>query len=225
MKRDDYLKFLEIAEKELEYPYFVQYYKTEKKYDRGHAQIRNSETTAIIKDDKNKQFNKGIFIDIFPLDNVPDNKILKNWFIFKIRIQKIILNTYYICEYKNKFVLGLLKGFAKIYWKIFDFQKSIEKYEKSIQKYNNRKTKQCGALGFRPTEFKYDNSWFDELIEVDFEYLKLNVSSKYDEHLTIQYGDYMKIPENKNGTFHGSVFFDTEKSYKEYENKIDEIFK
>ena len=35
----------------------------------------------------------------------------------------------------------------------------------------------------------------------------------------------MKLPENKNGSAHGSVFFDTEKSYKEYENRIEEIVK
>ena len=78
MKREDYSKFLTIAEKELSYPYFVQYSKTEKMYTRGHAQIRNSETTAILKVETTSygknNYNKGIFVDIFPLDNVPDNR-------------------------------------------------------------------------------------------------------------------------------------------------------
>lgn len=223
MKREEYLKFLESAQKELTEPYFVQYYKTEPKYDKGHAQIRNSETTAIIKEDKNNKFNKGIFVDIFPLDNIPDNKIERKWFIFKTRLHRVILYTYYINDYKNKFVLSLVKAFAKVYWKIFDFQKSINKFERNIQKYNNRETKQCGALGFRPNEFKYDNSWFESTIKLDFQYLKLNASPNYHESLTRQYGDYMKIPKNNSGTIHGKVFFDTEKSYKEYENKIDKI--
>ena len=124
MKREDYNRFLEIAEKSIKYPYFLQCYKTEKNYMRGHAQIRNSETTAIIRGD---------------------------------------------------------------------------------------------------TKFK--NSWFEGEVEVDFEYLKLKAPRGYHEFLTSQYGDYMKLPENKNGSAHGSVFFDTEKSYKEYENRIEEIVK
>ena len=41
---------------------------------RGHAQLRNSETTGILKNELalNIGINQGIFIDIFPLDEIPD---------------------------------------------------------------------------------------------------------------------------------------------------------
>ena len=64
MKRKEYNNFLNIAEKEFKYPYFIQYYKTEKNYIRGHAQIRNSETTAILENE-NDCFNKEIFNEAF----------------------------------------------------------------------------------------------------------------------------------------------------------------
>ena len=61
MPRKDYENFLQLAQEQFEFPFFVQYYKTENYYPRGHAQIRNSNTTAIIQGDEYNNFNKGIF--------------------------------------------------------------------------------------------------------------------------------------------------------------------
>jgi phosphorylcholine metabolism protein LicD len=44
---------------------------------RGHAQLRNSQTTGILNVEREKcKFNQGIFIDIFPLDRVVDDNFL-----------------------------------------------------------------------------------------------------------------------------------------------------
>ncbi len=226
MKRDEYNKFINIAEKELKYPYFMQCYKTEKEYVRGHMQIRNSETTAIIQGDIYNKYNKGIFIDIFPLDNIPDNKWKKKIFMKEIKLKKEFLRYKHHndenIQYTN-FRGKLKKQIFKFVGTFCNFQKVINKFEKRCQKYNKIKTVQCGAIAFRPEEFKYDNSWFDESVEVKFEYFELPIPKGYNELLTRQYGDYMEIPENKNGSLHGNVFFDTEKSYKTYEKNIDEI--
>lgn len=213
MKRKEYNNFLNIAEKEFKYPYFIQYYKTEKNYIRGHAQIRNSETTAILENE-NDCFNKGIFVDIFPLDNVPDNNLIKNIFLKNIILKKRIIM---IKKSKsNKNLKDMIKGIIK---RRFNLEKLIYKYEKYIQKYNNKKTKQSGAIGYLPYEFKYDNSWFENYIELPFEYLNVKCIKDYDKLLTRQYGNYMEIPKDKNGNKHGNILFDTEKSYKEYEKE------
>ena len=76
MMRDEYDKFCKIAPNEFKHPYFFQTEYTEPGSLRCHAQLRNSETTAIIKYEQNCSctFNQGIFIDIFPLDAVPDEE-------------------------------------------------------------------------------------------------------------------------------------------------------
>ncbi len=215
MKREEYDKFLKLAQEKLEYPYFVQYYKTEKLYNRGHAQIRNSETTAILKCETTMEgrnnFNKGIFVDIFPLDNVPDNEKERKRFINKVSFKRKFITL----TVNNK---NLLKRTLKnIILVIYNKEKQIEKFERYVLKYNTTKTKQCGAIAFFPKEFKYENKWFEEYIKIPFEYLEVSCTKDYDELLRRQYGDYMKIPEDKNGSKHGGVIFDTQKSYKEYE--------
>lgn len=222
MPRKDYEKFLKIAQKQFEFPFFVQYYKTENYYPRGHAQIRNSNTTAIIQGDKYNNFNKGIFIDIFPLDNIPDNESERKKFIKKLLKLKKKLGLFYGIESNSKIKYYVKKIVRKIKYTFIDYNKEIEKFEKMLKKYNNIETKQCGALGFRPDEFKYETQWFKNTTEVPFEDIKVKIISNYDKALKRQYNDYMKIPENKNGTVHGEIIFDTKKSYKNY-NKGEKI--
>ncbi|MDR2410347.1 MAG: LicD family protein, partial [Bacteroidales bacterium] len=73
MLREDYDKLVKIGPKEFKHPYFFQTPYTDKYYYQGHAKIRNSNTTGISRHEFNKKFNRGIFIDIFPLDNIPDH--------------------------------------------------------------------------------------------------------------------------------------------------------
>ncbi len=75
MPRADYDRMCqEIGNQGLEAPYFLQSAYTDVDYHRGHAQFRRSDTAAIRPSDCFQPFNQGIFIDIFPLDAVPDDQ-------------------------------------------------------------------------------------------------------------------------------------------------------
>ena len=78
MMRDQYEELIAIAPHEFKYPYFFQTEYTDPSSLRGHAQLRNSQTTGILRSETKgiHSFNQGIFIDIFPLDAVPDNEEL-----------------------------------------------------------------------------------------------------------------------------------------------------
>ncbi len=93
MPRDDYNKLLEIAKYEFTDPIFFQTTYTEQNYVRPHAQIRNSNTTAIVSHEKGLYFNQGIFIDIFPLDSVPTNKIKRYFHSNILKLLSIILKA------------------------------------------------------------------------------------------------------------------------------------
>lgn len=75
MPRADYKKFLNIASKELQPPFYLQTAGSDKEFYCGFSRIRNAETTALIHNQwtaKSKAIN-GIFLDIFPFDCVPDS--------------------------------------------------------------------------------------------------------------------------------------------------------
>ena len=74
MLRKDYDKLCKIANKEFQYPYFFQTNYTDPGTLRGHAQLRNSNTTSFLQNEGSEySFNQGIFIDIFPMDFLLQN--------------------------------------------------------------------------------------------------------------------------------------------------------
>ena len=99
----------------------------------------------------------------------------------------------------------------------------------SIKSNKNVETKYSEMLILELGKFEYDNNWFKEETKINFEYLKLPTIKKYDEYLEKQYGkDYMEIPKNRPSSMHGRTYFNTNKSYKEYNKEemlkiIDEL--
>ena len=74
MRRADYEKFLKVCEEQLDHnKYFLQTEDTEKNYAFYFAKIQLKGTSIIEDFSKNVQIEHGIFVDIFPYDNIPDN--------------------------------------------------------------------------------------------------------------------------------------------------------
>jgi len=232
MPRADYKKFEEIAGKEFCYPYFWQTEETESGTMRGHGQLRNSETTAILTLEKGKniQFNQGIFIDIIPFDNIPDsegemlkqyNKIVKlkkkARFYADMSIHFSPEYKYSKNEIKNLLKKKVLHPIISTYCNWFNYQKVYGQFEKLCEKYNCITTRRiadlCLPVGIERMQRKSTD--FDNLEYADFEFLKIPIYKNWKENLTISYGeDFMVF--KKGGTEHGGLIFDTNKSYMTY---------
>lgn len=237
MLRKDFEKLNEVAPAEFKKPYFWQTEETDKGSARGHAQLRNSDTTGIIKNEyehqRNNNFNQGIFIDIFPFDTVIDSeeklaeqdlKRMKlhtkyretldsdDFFCFKPWIDESGKRHFNLKKVLRHFKHKLLKdSYVPIY---NQFINEITKYDTiDDSKYV---ADLCMPLSLnRIRRFRSD---FDNLKEVDFEFLKIPVFVNYDRNLRMLYGnDYMK-PVNTNSE-HGGLILDTDKSYKWYLEK------
>lgn len=209
MMREDYEKLCSIAQKEFSHPYFFQTEDTDKGSLRGHAQLRNSETTGILESEKNKKlkFNQGIFIDIFPLDSVIDNKFL----FFLQGVTAVFfrkLSSLYGKLIQRKNILHLKQIPKNPFFPIFI---------KICKQYNHIKnTKMLSTLSFiffKKNHQKFASDFKDGVM-LDFEYMKIPVVKEYGRALTQEFGNWREF---KIGTSnHKGVFFDTEKSYKHY---------
>lgn len=78
MPRPDYEKFIEICKTELNQPLKLVYYKNQDKTDRFSyfVQIQNTDT-KIIQHIAKEEYQTHVWIDIFPLDGMPGNPILR----------------------------------------------------------------------------------------------------------------------------------------------------
>ena len=173
MVRSEYEKLCEIAPGKFRHPYFFQTEETDKGSARGHAQLRNSETTAILayEADAHLKINQGIFLDIFPLDNVNDNKELfdkQRKIGNRLRRKYVILSNRFhplnpsfkdrMVACRNTLLSSLFKNRYLKYYYAFD---SI------CRKYNDIKTKYVAmiCLGFDNRAFRL-RSDFDESVSL-----------------------------------------------------------
>ena len=227
MFREDYEKLCKVADEEFRYPYFFQTEYTDPGSLRGHAQLRNSETTAILKNEEGiVKFNQGIFIDIFPLDVVIDDeeKFEKQYHNAR-RYKKLAklfskLSTRYVPTKNNhtkrvfKHMLYLMTQGIICRFKLEE--RSYHKFEQECQKYNDVLTERVSTLSFQfanRQHFKYRKD-FENIINLPFEFIEIPVGEDYDHALQQRYGEYKTIV--KGASCHGAVIFDTESSYMKY---------
>lgn len=226
MFRKDYEKLCEIGSKEFKYPYFFQTEYTDKGALRGHVQIRNSETTAILKSELNlkRDFNQGIFLDVFPMDNVPDDKNERCKYLQRAKKlyvryrKKAARGAYYKFRFRKNLLMMAYEFLIHMLYQIypffsyFDYEQAYEEYELFSKSYNNVDTKDIIIAPFYKQIRK--RLWFNDIIYLPFEFLSLPAPSMYDDVLKNTYGNYHKYVIGT--SLHGGIMFDTEKSYKEY---------
>lgn len=77
MTRDNYNKFIEIAPKELKTDYFLSCIDTDEHTPFFYAKVKKNGTLFVEERYKDVPMHQGIFVDVFPYDKIPDNKILR----------------------------------------------------------------------------------------------------------------------------------------------------
>ena len=196
MMRDDYEKLIEIGPTEFEYPYFFQSFYTDKHFWGGMAKVRRSDTTLIEKDYKyHKDFNRGIFVDVFVLDAVPDddNKLEKMYKKVKF-LRKLLFHYRLLDARKFNFKVRLRQLFINLFFAVVN-QKKVQN-EMPFSK----------IIG--GSKHSYEGT-----IMVPFHDMTIPIPNGYDDLLRRQYGDYMT--PIKGGALHEVSIFDCKRPYNE----------
>lgn len=228
MLRDQYDQLCKIAPDEFQHPYFFQTEETDPGSLRGHAQLRNSMTTGILTTEKNYRFkfNQGIFLDIFPIETVPEAPALR-----KEQCEQLLaLHSQYL-KYaywtKNRYVRpqGKQKAFIKRcnYWlnaipeRIWHrHQRYYQQFLKELVRYQGTESPYVAKLVLLP--FKERRLWekkdFEGVEYLPFEMLTIPVPSGYVNILDKFYGNWHEFVVGT--ATHGGTFFDVDKPYTEY---------
>lgn len=211
--RSDYEKFLKVCNSDLNEKYFLQNYETDKNYNAQFSKIRKNDTLFIEKITSDSNIHKGIYIDIFPLDN-----ILKDKFLGKLH-QKIlyILGRVNLTRIK-KLCLQRHNPLNKIFsLTIHNIMNCVPKiwFDKLQTKvatiFNNKKTGYVshltnGVSKVRYDKFTFEKKYINDIIFVEFENELFPISKDYHKILTQLYGDYFKLPPiNEQKPHHGVI--------------------
>lgn len=211
MLRPDYEKFLRIADKELSSAFFLQKEFSEH-WPMFFSKLRKNGTAYMEKMfPKDSSQHQGIYIDVFPCDNLSDSKFKRKiqFFASKAVIASSLGKRGYLTDSIGKKVFIC---FSKILP-----QKALRRIV-----VNKNEPKSEFVHTFFGASSRYDKSVFRREIMNETHLLpfcgkKFPVSSRYDEMLSILYGDYMTLPQEKDRKCkEHAMLVDFENSYEKY---------
>lgn len=220
MPRQDYEKLICLKD-EFKNPYFLQNSKSDKDFLYVHSRLRNSNTTSIQRAFAYRDFNHGCFIDILYYDKVFNDdrgqKLYDDLLELTIKASTFMKLSNQAPNKKDEQRIRNYDGEAPDL--LFNRIQNLSKI------YNNKQTDYvlttaAIVYGFKKSCFNVAD--FDDIVLMEFENYKFPVPKGYKRILTTIYGDYMSFPPEVNrGIWHGSVWYDPDKSYLEVKKSIE----
>jgi len=199
--REEYDKFCEVCKTELNHEkYYFQDHKHTEGYRWGYGKLRKKNTQFVREHQEDMPYEQGIFIDIFPLDNVPQN-----------RLHRMVLNfKYYMLRKCMWAPIGVKSSSGFVERTLYKCLNKIS--DKMIYKcYNNcvEKSKKIKSDWVRiltyptPTkDYAYKRIWYEHSKQIEFENIMFSGIKDYDEYLTFKFGQYMQLPPEEKRKIH-----------------------
>lgn len=219
MPLPDYKRFLKVGQKLLNdaygNAYFVQNYKTEKNYSEMWTQIRANNTTSMPVSWKKYDIHFGMCMDIFPLVGCSNDLRKQEKQKKALQLNRLLLADKYMkavdlpMTWKMKVLYAIPRSIRRWICKLNEPRFMLE-----FDSYDN-----AAAIWYK-IEAIYPQSIFSETIKIKFEDHEFLTIKEYDQYLTFAYGDYMKLPDEKDRGSHeltlGQIIIDFDNDYTTY---------
>lgn len=193
MLRPEYEKFRKACKKDLDQSrFYFQDNRNTRGYRWGYGKLRKKNTLFLREYQEHMPYQQGVFVDVFPIDGIPQPRILRmalNFHCFIIR--KILWSEVGKIAEKNCFKKKYFEYASRI-----PLHKIYAHYHKLIYLCNLKKTSYVRQLMWPMTRklYGYKRKWFENLQEYKFEGHLFWGIKEYHEWLTFIYGDYMTPP-------------------------------
>lgn len=188
--RDDYKRFIEEYKNEDNYVISIE---NNRDYIIPFAKVVDKHT--VLKEYANEYLETGIYIDVFPLDNYPEEKLKQ----MSLNLKKKVLDYIYLAKViklskKRSIVNNFLLMMVKI-CTIFLPLRLISKCISNLAKDNKHSGGKIAILAEPSLKFQtYPSILFNQYRDIEFESLKCRVIANWKEYLCITYGNYMQLP-------------------------------
>ena len=194
MTRDDYQRFISSFPYMYKGKYSVISLENSAQWNCAFAKVYNGKT-VMIEDKRTDIEGLGIGIDVFPLDNAPDDD--KEWQKFEKR--RIILRDFFeMKELRWRNTRSFIKNVVVELCSLFLWPFSARFWAKKMsiygQRYNGIDTAFFAENCYGLPNNRFPKSDFAETIDWPFEDFFFKVMVGYDDYLRRFYGDYMQLP-------------------------------
>lgn len=213
MPRKDYDMLVKNAVEWLPEPFEFVCAENDPSYPLPFGKIQDASTTLIER--MHLRYLGGIYIDVFPIDGVPENKVVRKLHFAKYEYYKRIL--YFIHRDPYKHGHGASSWLPLICRKLYSMQGIQRKIKSLLKEYDydscqlvadyddgSKGAMEKTILG-TPTPYLFEDT---ELLGVE----------EYDKYLSNKYGDYMTIPKHSGQRQHNFHYLDLDTPYRENKN-------
>lgn len=227
MPREDYKRLLTL-QKEIPTPYTLLNW-DQPNYTIPFAKWAHTESTIWEVEEVHNVW--GLYIDIFPLDNVakPEEAL-----VFKSKMDRYTYlcrhanHEWSISQAKQAIREGRIKDVLTILRDTYYFKRHRAEYNSELKTHvqtfvNQQPTSgdytisTCGVYGKKEL---FQKAWFEDCIRTKFEGIDVSIPIGYDAYLKQLYGDYMQLPpESARISHHMKYFIDLEHGYSFDETK------
>lgn len=218
---------MKIAPDEFKYPYYYQSIYSEPDAMPSACRLRRSDTTGFTKwefENTGNNYNKGIFIDIFPLFYVPESiqeraeqkravvklwEYIRGYGAWKMREEGCPVPSAY-----EEYIPNYLSYCQKI-GGVPDITKLKEDYLLACASASERTT-ELGATSSKchQSNLMWNTEWFDQVVYLQFEDTSIPCPYEYEKVLEKQYGDW-RVPV-RGGAKHEMVIADADLPWRQY---------
>ncbi len=200
--REEYEKFKKVAYKLDKTICYFQDHSTDPEYRWGYGKLRRTGTRYIRAGQEHIKCQTGVYVDIFPLDDIPRSTVGQiindiECFMWRKILYSEVGKVAPESNFAQKMIYGLLSNIPTDY--VFDKMRHIT--DKSNNRTNNRVRvllfPSFGRLYTRNSlkdMYGMPKAWFKRIKRYDFEGYKLDGIKDYDEFLRYMYDDYMTLP-------------------------------
>lgn len=144
--------------------------------------------TELLETDYRRTNRIGVFVDIWPLDNVPDSNLIAKLWVNWTWIKRQMM----LASDVNPEIETGIKAVAARFFGMFSTKRLMDSFEKSSTRFKNKKTNRY--ITYQATKMIFEKKWFEKRDLHRFEDTEFYIPHNYHEILTVRYGDYMKLP-------------------------------
>ena len=209
MPREDYDRFLKIAKDELPEDIFLQTFETDPHTCHYFTKLRLNNTLFLEAATRSLPMHHGIFMDIFPLDKLPESTWKQRFFDIRYSFMHQILTAkctgYTMCPVDSlqNAVKALIRFSLHIILILVSKKWIFYRYDMLARTYNSSGGKRYISAVSGSRYWQYLSE--DELLPTvfhDFEGEKVRIPNGYHAVLTRRFGDYMTPPPIKDRAGH-----------------------
>lgn len=196
MPREDYNRLMEIAP---DIPHTgIRFLKTKKQGNFVNANFRIADDTTIVDLSGVRNPSKqGIWVTVFPIDNLPDDPNLKEKYLRRIsyKYKLLLLSTLKNSILKPKNIKSFVAKVLNLFCSVSVSKVFYRSLDRDLRRYENNATSTVGLLSIgtgNKTSFPRECIFSAKYLV--FEDREYPVPIGYDQILKNTYGDYMELP-------------------------------